>query len=45
MDFWQEDAPTLANGALYLSTLKHNGKSGTDDSQKSLTLLPHPSLI
>jgi hypothetical protein len=23
--FWQEDAP-LANGALYLSTPKHNGK-------------------
>ena len=27
--FWQEDGP-LANGALCLSTHKHNGKSGTD---------------
>ena len=25
----QEDAPPLANGALCLSTPKHNGKSGT----------------
>jgi len=27
--FWQEDGPPLANGALCLSTPKHNGKSGT----------------
>jgi hypothetical protein len=28
--FWQEDAPPpQANGALCLSTPKHNGKSGT----------------
>jgi len=30
---WQEDAPTpFANGALCLSTPKHNGKSGTDNN-------------
>ena len=30
-NIWQEDAPSpLANGALCLSTPKHNGKSGTD---------------
>ena len=29
---WQEDPPPLANGALCLSTPKHNGKSGTDDN-------------
>jgi hypothetical protein len=30
--FWQEDAPPpLANGALYIGTPKHNGKSGTGE--------------
>jgi hypothetical protein len=27
---WQEDKPHLANGALCLSTRKHNGKSGIE---------------
>ena len=36
--FWQEDAPfPLANGALCLSTPKHNGKSGPVTYTMSLT--------
>ena len=43
--FWQEDAPPLANGALCLSTPKHNGKSGTEveDGRRARNKYKHTS--